>query len=182
MHRMLIAAGFAVPALLFGAAAWRSYSDIRLEGEATPCCRIRCAATFKPRSWRSPPRRTIYAASIGVRLEALRPGHTCALARSTDQIAAISIADRDGIVRSTSNGRSTGGRVQRGAIFKADRGENFYLGVAYTGRSGRAVSLALIKTRAGPDGGLDGTIRADLDPGYLSRLLAEFETSGRDAV
>ena len=35
MHRLLIAAGVVVPALLFAAAAWQSRMQIRREGEAS---------------------------------------------------------------------------------------------------------------------------------------------------
>jgi signal transduction histidine kinase len=188
MHRMLIAAGFLVPALLFAAAAWRSKADIQREGEAT----LLHAVAVLENSLRGHLQteemvlaavadhlggldwKTIETPETGAFLRGLMP--------SADQIAVISITDQDGTVRATSGAPAQIGRIKDQTIFKTDRGEDLYISLAYSGRPSQPISLALIRRRKAPDGGFGGTIRADMDPAYLSRLFAEATPGGHGAV
>ena len=102
------------------------------------------------------------------------------LVRSGDQIAVISIADQDGTIRATSGAPAKwrASRINRSSKPTAGRS---YVSVAYSGQPSQPISLALVQRRKAPDGGFGGTIRADIDPAYLSRLFAEATPAGDDA-
>jgi signal transduction histidine kinase len=188
MHLGLIAAGFLVPALLFGAAAWRSAADIQHAGEAT----LLSAVAVLEDSLRGRLQTEEVALSAvsdhirGLDWATIAKPETSAFLRgllpSADQIAVITIADQDGTVRATSGAPIGAGRIKEQSVFKIDRGQDLYISVAYSGRPAQPISLALIQRRGAPDGGFDGTIRADIDPSYLSRLFAEVTPAGNDAV
>jgi signal transduction histidine kinase len=185
MHRVLIAVGFLVPALLFAAAAWRSRADIQREGEAT----LLNAVAVLEDSLRGHLQTEEVALNAvadhvrGLDWDAIAKPETGAFLRgllpSADRLGVISIVDQDGTVRATSGPATGAGRINDQSIFRTDRGEDFYLSVVYSGRPAQPASLALVQRRKAPDG---GTIRAELDPSYISRLLAEASPAGQDAV
>ena len=97
-------------------------------------------------------------------------------------ITNLFVADADGHVQATSSDHLDGAPIERREIFKIDRGHNRFVSIAYAGRPSQAVSLALIQRRQTPDGGFAGTIHAEIDPAYLSRLLAETTPISHDGV
>ncbi len=188
MHRMLIVAGFIVPALLFATAAWRSRADIRREGEATVVNAVAALEdSLRGRLQAEEVALTAVADHVrGLGWDEIARPETSAFLRgllpSADQIAVISIEDADGTVRATTGGGTQSSHPADQAVFKMDRGQNLYIRVAYSGRPAQPFSLALIQRRTAPDGTLDGTIRAELDPAYLTRRLSETQPIGGDAV
>jgi len=187
IHRMLIAAGFLVPALLFAAAAWRSKADIEREGEAVL---VHAVAVLEDslRGQLQTEEMVLSAVADHVRgldWNAIATPETGAFLRGLlpqgDQIAVISIADHDGTVRATSGASADAAHIKEQPIFKADRGDDLYISVAYSGRPAQPVTLALIRRLKSPDGS-GATIRADIDPSFLSRLFTEATPAEHDVV
>ena len=129
IHRMLITTGLLVPAALFVAAAWRSKADIEREGAATLLSAVAVLEdSLRGRLQTEEVALTAVAEHVrGLDWDAIATPETVAYLRgllpSADQIAVISIADRDGTVRATSgattepgpstNNRSSGSTAVR---------------------------------------------------------------------
>ena len=179
MHRLLIAAGIVIPALLFIAAAWQSRVQIRQEGEATLLSAVSALGDSLHAHLQAEEMALDTAANHlrGLDRSAVSGPETRAflrdLAGSADTITNLSVTDADGHVLATSRDHIDGGPIAQHEFFRIDRGHNRVVSVAYSVRQGQPVSLALIHRLQTPEFGFAGTIQADLDPAYLSRLFAE---------
>ncbi len=99
-----------------------------------------------------------------------------------DQISAITIADRDGTVRASSQIQAQSSRTAEREFFQIDRHGEHYISVMFAGSSMQPISLTMIRRRITPNGGFDGTIQAELDPGSLARLFTEVVPIAHDVI
>jgi signal transduction histidine kinase len=188
MRLLLIAVGLLVPGLLFAGAAWKSRADILREGEATTLSVVAVLGDTLRDELQT---EQLALATVADHLRGLswddiaRPETSDILAKlkaSLDQVGAIFIAHRDGTIRAASEARMLGSRIAAQEFFKIDRNGDVYVSAAFTGQSTQPTSLDVIRRRTAPDGRFDGTIHAELDPGYLAHLFAQAASIAHDVM
>ena len=188
VHRLLIAAGVVVPALLFAGAVWKSRIDVLRAGEATA---LNAVATVGDSIRAQLQAQELTLALVADHFHGLdwaaistpdSSKYLGGLSASLDHTAAIWIADRDGIVRAASVPWQPGSRIAEHGFFDVDHNGDTWLSATFTRDSARVASLSVIQRRAGPDGRFDGTIHAVLDPTALARLLAEAAPGAHDVL
>jgi two-component system, NtrC family, sensor kinase len=188
LHRLLIAAGLFVPALLFAGAAWKSRMDILREGETTLVNAVSVLADSVRDQLQI---EELALGSVEEHLRGLdwsaieRPDTSDFLVRlkaSLDQVSAIWIADRDGTVRAASKVWPPGARISDHALFQVEGHNDLYVSAMFAGVPGQPVALAVIRRHLAPDGKSDGTIHAEMDPRFFAHLFAEVPLPAHDAV
>jgi hypothetical protein len=174
VHWLLIAAGLFAPALLFAGAAWKSRADVLREGEAM---RLNAVVVLGDAIRDKLQTEELALAAVSDHLRDLdwdaitKPETSDFLVKlkdPLDQISAITIADRDGAIRASSQIRAQSSRIAEREFFQIDRRGERYISVMFAGSSTQPISLTMIRRRTAPNGEFDGTIRAELDPGSLA--------------
>jgi signal transduction histidine kinase len=188
VHWLLIAAGLFAPALLFAGAAWKSRADVLWEGEAM---RLNAVAVLGDAIRDKLQTEELALAAVSDHLRNLdwhaitRPETSDFLVKlkdPLDQISAITIADRDGTVRASSQIQAQSSRIAEREFFQIDRHGERYISVMFAGPSMQPISLTMIRRRITPSGEFDGTIQAELDPGSLARLFTEVVPIAHDVI
>jgi two-component system NtrC family sensor kinase len=188
MRLLLIAVGLLVPGLLFVGAAWKSRADILREGEATTLSVVAVLGDTLRDQLQT---EQLALATVADHLRGLswddiaRPETSdflVELKASLDQLGTIFIAHRDGTIRAASEARMLGSRIAAQEFFKIDRNGDVYVGAAFTGQSTQPISLDVVRRRTAPDGRFDGTIHAELDPGYLVHLFTQATPIAHDVM
>jgi two-component system NtrC family sensor kinase len=188
VHRLLITTGLLVPVLLFAGAAWKSWTDALHEGDATV---LNAVAILGDSLHDQLQTEEFVLAEVADHLRGLdwndiENSETNAfltqLQASFVQIAAIWIADREGMVRAASRAWRPDTRIVEQAFFEIGQHGSRYVSAVFTGQSTQPVSLAVIQRRVAPDGEFDGTIHVELSPTYLAHLFAEAMPTAHDVL
>ena len=167
-----------MPGLLFAGAAWKSRVDIQHLGDAMI---LNAVAILGDTVRDQLQTEELALKTVADRLRGLSwadvdradtSAFLAALKNSLHQVRAISVLDRNGNIRATSQIADRGRRILDQKFFANDRDGTVYISMTAAGQIAQPVSLALIRRYVDPDSAVDGTIRAELDPGGLRHLFA----------
>jgi two-component system, NtrC family, sensor kinase len=185
--RLLIATGLMVPMFLFGVAAWESWRDTRLTGEATLLRSISVIADSFRHVLRT---EELILDNVATHLRGLTREDISSLETSrylgnessVEQIRSISVLDRAGSIIGSSVPAEIGQKVADRKLFALSSKDDRYLSAVFSGQSPQPVALSMIIPRISADGGVDGSIRAELDVRRLAGLFQDVTGTMDDAV
>ncbi len=185
--RLLVATGLMVPMLLFIVAAWESWRDTRMAGDATLLRSISVIADSLRHMLRT---EELILDNVATHLRGLTreeissAGITRYLGNesSVEQIHSISVLDRAGVIIGASLPAEIGQKIADRKLFALGPKDDRYLSAVFAGQSRQPIAISMIIPRTGADGGSEGTIRAELDVRRLAGLFQDVTGTMDDAL
>jgi PAS domain S-box-containing protein len=182
LHQVFLIAAVAVPASVFGAAAWWNRGEVLREGTETV---ERTAAIMNEHVAKVLDTADLVLDRVQDRIETLDDGQVAgagvsaflaAVKEPLSQIVSVWVADAGGHVLAGSQGWDRGVSIADRDFFVVQR-ENpkagTYVSAAFSGRATAISSFAISRRRRAPGGQFLGTIHVSLSPDYFAHFFRE---------